>query len=269
VSAPETPRPEPVPATLYDRDYFQDVEGYEVFAASGGVAASRRLGVALEIGEIHPGHMVLDVGCGRGEVLIQAARLGATALGVDYSAAGVEIAHGALAAQRIAMPAAVYRADAKALPFPTASFDRAFLLDLVEHLYPWELERTLAEVRRVLKPGGRCIIHTMPNLCYYRCGYPVYRFVQRLRGEHLPADPRQRFRYHAAMHVNEQDLFRLRRSLQQAGFAARVWATTLEPYTAGHGWIGRIADVLTRLYPFRWVLCNDILAVATVPQASR
>lgn len=260
----DTARPEPVPAELYDRDYFTDVEGYQVFEASGGAAASRRLQIALEIGEVRPGHWVLDVGCGRGEVLIQAAQGGAVALGIDYSAAGVEIARQAIAARQTAT-AGIYQANGKALPFPDKTFDRVFLLDLVEHLHPWELDMALAEVRRVLRPGGRCIIHTMPNLWYYRFGYPLYRFLRRLQGERLPANPRHRFRYHAVMHVNEQDLLRLQRTLRRAGFAARVWVTNVEPYAAGHGPIGQAADLLARLYPLRWFLCNDILAVATVP----
>jgi hypothetical protein len=141
------------------------------------------------------------------------------------------------------------------------------MLDIVEHLHPWEFDQTLIEVRRVLRPGGRCIIHTMPNLWYYRFGYPVYRLLQRLRGERLPANPRHRFSYHAAMHVNEQDVLRLRRSLRRAGLIPRVWVTNVEPYATSHGSIGRVADALTRLAPLGLVLCNDILAVATAPPA--
>ncbi len=57
------------------------------------------------------------------------------------------------------------------------------------------------------------IIHTMPNTWYYKIGYPLFRFVQRLRGKHLPADPRERWGYRE-VHVNEQNLILLSRELQ-------------------------------------------------------
>ena len=256
-------KPEPIPSSLYDEEYFADVEGYQVFQMSQGTTASRRLQVALKLGEIYPGNRVLDVGCGRGEVLIQAALRGAIAFGVDYSAASADIAHRTTAAQKMTMTAKVSQANSKALPFASAAFDRVFLLDIVEHLHPWELEETLAEVRRVLQPEGQCVIHTMPNLWYYRFGYPIYRFLQRLRGEQLPADPRHRFRYHAAMHVNEQDVLSLRANLRGAGFKARVWATNVQPYAQEHGQLGAWVDWLCRVYPFKWILCNDLFAIAS------
>jgi cyclopropane fatty-acyl-phospholipid synthase-like methyltransferase len=37
------------------------------------------------------------------------------------------------------------------------------MLDVVEHLTPTELDRTLAQARRILAPGGRLYIHTFPN----------------------------------------------------------------------------------------------------------
>lgn len=43
------------------------------------------------------------------------------------------------------------------LPFRDAEFDLAFAISLFTHLLPGELEYYLAETRRVLKPGGRCV----------------------------------------------------------------------------------------------------------------
>jgi cyclopropane fatty-acyl-phospholipid synthase-like methyltransferase len=263
VSRKSEVRPEPIPSSLYDEEYFADVEGYRVFQMSHGTTASLRLQVALQLGDICPGDRVLDVGCGRGEVLIQAGRLGAIAFGIDYSAASADIAHRTTLAQKTATATGVSQANSKALPFANAAFDRVFLLDIVEHLHPWELEQTLTEVRRVLQPEGQCVIHTMPNLWYYRFGYPIYRLLQRLRGVQLPADPRHRFRYHAAMHVNEQDVLSLKANLHRAGFTARVWATNVQPYAQEYGQLGAMVDWLCRFYPFKWILCNDLFAIAS------
>jgi SAM-dependent methyltransferase len=138
------------------------------------------------------------------------------------------------------------------------------MLDVVEHLYPTELHRALCDLRRVLKPGGRLIIHTMPNTWYYRFGYPAFRFVERIRGKRLPADPRDRWAYLHEVHVNEQNLFLLRRELRRAGFSARVYLRSVQSYTEEpNRLVRRIMRLLATMYPFRWIFCNDLFAVAT------
>lgn len=254
--------PRPVPSTLYDAAYFETCEGYDEFTALAGAGISARLQTAWDLAEVCAGQVVLDLGCGRGEVLVWGASRGARAWGLDFSAAAVSIARQAAIANGLGDVVHIQRGEAKALPYANARFDRVLMLDLVEHLHPWELDCALAEVRRVLKSDGRLLIHTMPNRWYYRFGYPLYRLLRRLNGQKLPANPRERFTYHAAMHVNEQDLLSLRASLRRAGFQARVWVTNVQPYATQHGRLGAIADRLCTLYPFKWVLCNDLFALA-------
>jgi cyclopropane fatty-acyl-phospholipid synthase-like methyltransferase len=252
----------PVPSTLYDEAYFETCEGYGEFSASDGAELSARLQAAWDLADMHPGQVMLDLGCGRGEVLVWAASRGVCAWGLDFSAAAVGIARQAAIANGVGDLVRIQRgAD--------ASFDRVLMLDLVEHLHPWELEGALRAVRRVLKPEGRLLVHTMPNLWYYRFGYPLYRGLQRLRGQRLPANPRERFKYHAAMHVNEQDVLSLRANLRRAGFRTRVWATNIVPYAQEHGRLGAMVDWLCVLYPFKWVLCNDLFALAWAAEPCR
>jgi len=152
---------QPVRPERYDRAYFlNSCEGYEEFVVSEGAHLSRRLKQSFEIAEVRPGMRVLDVGCGRGEIVRRCAELGVEVYGVDYAPVAVRMAREA---------GAVYQADAKQLPFPDACFDRVLMFDLVEHLHPWELDRALAEARRVLHPAGRLIVHTAPNAWYDRC----------------------------------------------------------------------------------------------------
>jgi ubiquinone/menaquinone biosynthesis C-methylase UbiE len=250
---------------LYDERYYTLCEGYGEFVEEGGLGLSKRLEVALSLAEVKPGMQVLDLGCGRGEMLIQCAARGARSWGVDYSPAAARIARQAARhspgdlEQRIASQVA----NVKTLPFPGGVFDRVFMLDLVEHLYPWELDLALAEARRVLRDGGRLVLHTMPNRWYYRFGYPLFRLVNRLRGRRLPANPRARFEYNVQVHVNEQDVLRLRASLRRAGLAPRVWVDNLSAQALGQGLLARILGRIVRLPGFRLFLCNDLLAVAT------
>ena len=92
-------------------------------------------------------HRVLDVGTGEGQVARLAARAGADVVGVDPTWAQL-----AEARQRAGGPAYA-RAEAARLPFADASFDAVVACLVFEHIN--EMDAAIAEVARVLAPGGR------------------------------------------------------------------------------------------------------------------
>jgi len=246
----------PIRPERYDEAYFlNSCEGYTEFVASEGTHLSRRLSQAFEVAEIVPGMRVLDVGCGRGEILRRCVRLGVLAHGVDYAAVAVRMAR---------ETSCVYQADAKRLPFLDGHFDRVLMFDLVEHLHPWELDQALAEARRVLRPDGRLVVHTAPNVWYDRFAYPLVRFVRMLMGQtvHYPRDPRAIVPANLDVHVNEQSGLSLWRVLRRAGFRARVWLDT-PPQNRCEGWVFRLArHILFNWCPFHWFFEREVFAVA-------
>jgi ubiquinone/menaquinone biosynthesis C-methylase UbiE len=249
---------------LYDTAYFlSECEGYEEFTATGGRLLSNRLATALAYADVQPGMRVLDVGCGRGESLIWLTRQEAEAWGLDYAIEALRLAMGAI---EVANLEAGHRycllaANARHLPFLSESFDRVLMLDIVEHLHPWELKQALGEVWRVLKRGGKLVVHTAPNLWYYRFGYPLFRLFEHLRGVRLPRDPRQRFRYHQHVHVNEQSPRSLAQALRQAGFRPRVWLEDTQQRWANRDRLTYVLGwLVTQYYPCKWIFCGDILA---------
>ncbi len=252
----------PVPSDLYDQTYFLSAcEGYEEFTASEGRELSRRLQAAFAVSGIEPGMCILDVGCGRGEILRHCTHLGAEAHGIDYAATAVAMSRLVLVGGEAA---GVYQADAKWLPFADETFDRVLLYDLVEHLHPWELEQALRNVWRVLRPNGRLIVHTAPNVWYDRYAYPVVRWVRMLMGQgsNYPRDPRAIIPANVHVHVNEQSLQSLRRVLRRNGFRAQVWLDT-PPQNRQEGWLFRVARyVLFNWPPFRWFFEREVFAVA-------
>jgi SAM-dependent methyltransferase len=255
-------QPVPVPADTYSHDYFlTECEGHGQYMTG---RLPTRLLAAIELVDPLERKRVLDIGSGRGEVTLYCAEHGAEACGIDYSPDALTLAKNAQE-QLPSVPASAHfqRADCQYLPFASGCFDVAFMLDIVEHLHPAQLAQALQEVWRILDDDGVLIVHTMPNLWYYRWGYPLFRFVQRLRGTNLPRDPRQRWRYVPQVHVNEQDPVRLRRSLHGARFAARIWLQPTRTFSQEENPLVRMAmQVLTRWYPFRWVFCSDIFALA-------
>jgi len=258
----------PVCPERYDEGYFLGAcEGYAEFIASEGAHLSRRLGQAFEVAEVAPGMRVLDVGCGRGEILRHCARLGARAYGVDYASVALRMARGlATASEETRGVVGVYQANAKALPFPAVFFDRVLMFDLVEHLHPWELDQALAEARRVLRPDGWLIIHTAPNVWYDRYAYSLVRLVRTLMGQgaNYPKDPRAIIPANLDVHVNEQSALSLWRVLRRAGFRARVWLDT-PPQNRDEGpLLAAARHILFNWPPFRWFFEREVFAVARV-----
>ncbi|MBN1964387.1 MAG: class I SAM-dependent methyltransferase [Anaerolineae bacterium] len=261
-------KPEPLSSSLYTEEYFLTAcEGYEDFLASDGENLSRRLKAAFELAAVEPGMKILDVGCGRGEIVRRCALLGADAYGIDYARAAIRLSRDVLKRDgtHITGVMALVQADAKKLPYPTGTFDRVLMFDIVEHLHPWELQAALLEARRVLKPDGRLIIHTAPNALYDRYAYPVVRLFRRMmgQGKDYPANPRQFLVEHNQdVHVNEQSMFSLRRTLNMAGFTGHVWLDSPPQNRKELALLAALRYALFHWPPFRWFFEREVFAVA-------
>ncbi len=117
----------------------------------GGEATTRR---TLELADLQPGQRLLDVASGSGASAILAARdLGAKAVGVEYGADAVRAAGDLAAASGLGDRVGFLRGDAEALPFAEGSFD-VVLCECSLCIFP-DKQRAAAELRRVLRPGGR------------------------------------------------------------------------------------------------------------------
>ncbi len=90
---------------------------------------------------------LLDVATGPGYVAAAAARRGAAAIGIDFSAPMVA------EARRRHPDIEFHEGDAEALPFPEASFDAVVMNFGILHL--GRPDQALVEAHRVLRPGGR------------------------------------------------------------------------------------------------------------------
>lgn len=113
----------------------------------------------LDLASLSPGEQVLDVGCGTGDLALAAKRrTGAdgTVRGVDAGAEMVARATGKAARQGLDVMFDV--APAQDLPFPDASFDLVLCTLMMHHLPEDGRRQAIAEMRRVLKPGGRLLV---------------------------------------------------------------------------------------------------------------
>lgn len=135
-----------------DRPGFAGARGLAfglLMAAVGGGDAR----LAVRLAEVGPTDHVVDIGSGPGTAVRAAARRGATAIGVEPAPVMRRIARVLGWGSR---RATVVRGVAEALPLPDASATVVWSLATVHH-WP-QLEEGVAEVLRVLRPGGRFLV---------------------------------------------------------------------------------------------------------------
>lgn len=123
---------------------------------------------------LNPGDQVLDVGCGTGVLAVLIARRGCSVIGIDIAPPML-----AQAGQRVRDEALEDRVTLRELgavdldtAFPNASFDAVVSTLVFSELSDDEIEYTLAECRRILRPGGQLLIadEVLPDSVLGRVG---------------------------------------------------------------------------------------------------
>lgn len=128
--------------------------GFQVLESVTGTAAPS----LVKFAGVQPNARVLDVGCGTGVVALTAARRGAQVTGVDLTPE--LIARARENATLAGLTIEWHEGDAEALPFSDQSFD--FVVSQFGHMFAPRPEVALAEMLRVLKPGGTIAFSTWP-----------------------------------------------------------------------------------------------------------
>jgi ubiquinone/menaquinone biosynthesis C-methylase UbiE len=124
---------------------------------AGRSRAERRAALYIEHAGLAPGRLALEVGCGTGLFLEQVARSGATVRALDLSTHLLARARARLGGSA---NVALQCGNAEQMPYPDRTFDAVYGSSVLHHL---DIDRSLREVFRVLKPGGR-IVFTEPNI---------------------------------------------------------------------------------------------------------
>jgi len=122
------------------------------------------------------GRAVLEYGCGPGSYAFDLAERGAHVIGVDISPVAIELARKNASARGLDIRFSVMNAES--LDFPDGSFDIVCGTGILHHL---DLARSLGEIRRVLKVGGRAVfvepLGHNPIINWYRRRTPNLRSV--------------------------------------------------------------------------------------------
>ena len=95
-----------------------------------------------------PNSKVLDIGCGNGKNMTY--RTDIQMYGLEKSQALCNIC--------AAKGLKVVQGDALKLPFEDNSFDAIIMIAVIHHIHPEQHKQVLQEIKRVLKPSGKCLI---------------------------------------------------------------------------------------------------------------
>lgn len=102
---------------------------------------------------------ILEIGCGEGANAVNLDSMlrhsAISYVGVDFSVPKTKFAKQEASYGR---PAAFLAADAQRLPFASSSFDLVFVKDVLHHLEEECVNSLMAEMFRLLRPGGKCVI---------------------------------------------------------------------------------------------------------------
>ncbi len=233
--------------------YLEDCGGFAEYQKTGGkeLQDERLLTVAALAGLKNHGR-VLDIGCGRGELAYYFARHGFQVAALDYSADAIRLAEQTFAGEPD-LRAQVELTQANICNLALSKdYDIVIASDVIEHLTPPELEEVYEKVSRHLTPAGIFLVHTYPNLWYFRYDYTRRRRQAISAGTDMPEEPRTP--YELLMHINEQSPRVLRRQL--ARFFPNVVLWFGEP--------GSMGGSLLRKYSHRELAAaRDLWAIAS------
>ena len=126
------------------------------FSAHSGAAIVARAEAELGL----RGKRVLDFGAGHGDLLVHLLGDGVAAAGLEFSERSASSVRERFVDEPLFQ--GIELADDLPSPFPDASFDVVFLVEVVEHLLPEQIDPTVGEVERLLAPGGHVVV-TAPN----------------------------------------------------------------------------------------------------------
>ena len=197
---------------FYDRlaaDYHRIYADWDASVRRQGEALHRLLGGERQ--------QVLDCACGIGTQAVGLAALGHAVTGTDLSPAAL--------ARVAGVPVAA--ADMRALPFPDATFDAVVCADnsLPHLLTAADVRAALAEMRRVLRTGGRLILSTR-DYDEARRTHPAATPPSVHEGPDGRTITFQLWHWHPDGERYDVELFQLRPSLRAEVYTTTYWAIT-------------------------------------------
>jgi len=162
----------------WDSDYYDPISA---------ALYDRTVAAMLDALDATSGKTVLDAGCGPGVHSVRAIRRGCRVHAIDISEVALDETRRRASAEGLAGSLTTAREDLTRLTLADASFEAVFSWGVLTHIP--EIEKALAELARVLRPGGRLAIQINNRTAW---DHKLEAFARALRGrpnrdlQHLP-----------------------------------------------------------------------------------
>lgn len=248
---------------IYHSCYFlTKVDGYKEFVNFDGTFATlfSRYQRNLVLLDLLPHQSLLEIGCGRGEICIYHALNGGQARGVDFSGAAIVLAREKADALKASVE--FIESSFDELNVENERYDRILASEFIEHISAEECDKFFLSAFALLKPGGKLLVFTMPNIIQRRYGYPLQRFLALLSGKILPLQQSDTLSEHYKLyHLNEQSYFTLKSCVKNIGFRkVKVDYDYMDCMNQAK-WKRALLKVLS-LSPFRHLFFNNLFLLA-------
>lgn len=212
--------------TLYKHAYLYR------FASSVPFAGQWRTWQRLVLPRLH-GHDVLELGCGLGDLLVDMSEAGFRCFAVEHSPQMVKAARQTLRDRNVEKEVTVIQGSAQHVPFSNTSFDTVVSTFPSEYIYDPD---TVAEVKRVLRPGGRFIVVEGANLLPVGFLQPLLVLIQSIvYGRASVYGPRSRHNLDDEMERYRTVQITKRRTVQSSNLAEARVTTEVVP----DAWFGQ------------------------------
>jgi len=202
--------------SIYDKKYFfsTQCEGFEEYR-SDQLSPIKKLEV--EYLDLKKLEVFLDVGCGRGDVLAFLFKKGyKKILGIDYSAEAVKICKSRIPKS---YKKNIVVGNARKMPYKNSSVDKILIGDVIEHMTYAEAVEMIDEAHRILKTGGKLVIHTAPNRFFSQYLYKIVRLIFTIMGFGKESNGLiQNIKVIRKYHIDEYSIYDLRHYMSLTRF---------------------------------------------------
>lgn len=206
---------------LYSKKYFiSDNEGWREYEMGLDDNIHPKFAMAMKIANPGKGDCVLDIGCGRGELIYYCAKKGAKVLGIDYSKNAIDISKETIKR----LPVNIQHLG-KAEIGEVCNYDFRekynviFMIEIIEHMHNWQLTEAFKKIYAILKDDGKLIIMT-PNYYYEKFLSPIKRVmniplnifkwpVRIIRGKYRPKNAKELLSKIFKVRINRDEINRM------------------------------------------------------------
>lgn len=241
--------PDNIIKSLYTYDYYRS---FDQWKKNKGQILTQLIKKFYSKNYIKTGTVILDIGCGRGDLIFHLSKNGWSIYGLDYSENALSFAKETIRPllDNIRKKIRLLCADACRLPFKNNTIDFICSIDVFEHLRDNELKSLVKEMYRVLKKKGRFIIFTSPNKEYADIGYrywikpiniifnPISKTI--FKKQLMTVD-----HYSEPTHINLLSVKSLQRLFAAEDFEVHIYTRWFLP----DNFIGYIYKVISQLWP--------------------